>query len=140
GVSPTNPVGEVDLTNTQDVKFSNPFIGGGNGNSIHVFDRRNGTTFVNSVQNTRNNWDGDELVYANQDVNGDHTPDGIFFLLNYGLEDFLIADDSSVLLIGKPDGLPGDTPAPEIDAVFGSADQTLAGLAFDADFTGYNEL
>lgn len=151
--TPTAPVDEIDFSNTNAVKLSHFFQASSqnpagffsrlqsNCLSIIVFDQRNGGIESGGVQTALGPWDGDDLVYTNQDVNFDTQPDGIFRCFNYGVErNWLLADDGTTLSIGIPEGIDGDITVNENDTKSTLNDNTQFGLVFDSDFTGWNEI
>ena len=138
-VSPTNGVGEIELSNTNAVRISNNYEW--NALGFVAFDQRNGGIAGNvQVTLTGNQWDGDDQVYTNYDLNGDGMADGYFQVSNYGVESWLAADDGTVVRYGIPEGLPNDADAPETNIKLVDADQSMFGLVFDTDFSGWNEI
>ncbi|MBX7246270.1 MAG: FG-GAP-like repeat-containing protein [Candidatus Sumerlaeaceae bacterium] len=145
-VSPTNGVGEVEFSNTTMVKVSNvfnPSLPGSGGMALGFvsFDKRNGGIAGNvQVTATGNAWDGDDIIYTNEDLNGDGLSDGFFRCYNYGFEPFLQAPDGTIVRTGIPEGLPSDAISPETNFKQVNTDQTMAGVIFDNDYSGYNEV
>ncbi|MEI7632881.1 MAG: hypothetical protein WCK47_01215 [bacterium] len=157
GVTDTVSDDEIDFSNSMQVTLSHYFSS--NALNIVVFNQRNGpgTTAEISPAGT---WDGDDMVYVNMDVNGDNNPDGIFCCGNYGdeyldtdpdpntthkfLEAVNVITPVTQLHIGIPDGLPGAFTSTErtypLDEKIVGNDQTMCGLVFDNDFSGWNEI
>ncbi|AXA35065.1 Cartilage oligomeric matrix protein precursor (COMP) [Candidatus Sumerlaea chitinivorans] len=142
-----------DRSNTLAVRVGHWW--GSNAPGFVAFNKRNGNSFSPSGQSAVGPWDGDELVYFNQDLwgpdgNPDGIADGIFYVLNYGWENnYYIrrpdAGTTSVAALGTPEGLPGDYPPSgstftERDVKAVANDQTMFGVLADFDYSGWNEI
>jgi len=133
----TGPTSQ-DFSQTLDVKFAPTYFSVSNAPSLYVLDRRANPPVPNK-------WDGSELVYSNADYNFDLVADGFFGIINYGNETAfpLVGDGvtTTALWIGFPEGITGDiTDAPEFDQIEENDDDTVAGLVFDTDYSGYPEI
>jgi hypothetical protein len=138
-VTPTTGNDEIDYSNTMAVRIGAWW--GKNAPGFVSFNKRNSGSFAGAEQTALGTWDGDDLVYFNQDLDFDGVSDGIFFVCNYGTEIGFIADDGTTCALGIPDGLPGDiTASPESNVKAVDNDQSMFGLIADFDFTGWNEI
>lgn len=137
---------EVDLSNTMAVKLgyflSAPGARGKAGLSIIVFNQRNGVTITGSGEiQALGAWDGDEIIYTNEDADGDGHVDGYFVCNQYGGETWMtVTPGGARLAIGIPDDFPGDAQSPEIDLKIPENSQTQFGVILDQDFTGWNDI
>ena len=149
---------ELDFSETLAVQIST--WGYSNAPSIFVFNRRAGGNFSPGEITAKGPWDGDNLILQNLEdpsVRGrDGVADGIFGVLNYGLEgNFWVLDSpnppgnwfssfnldtTSILLIGTPDGLPLDQTVNEVNVKAVSSDQSMFGIVLDLNFSGRNEM
>ncbi len=128
----------LDISNTLDVKFSKPWWGPSNALGIYTFDRLNRITATND-------WDGSEMIHSNADINFDGIADGFFANMTYGEETFYFSvylDETATtvvqpLWLSIPDGRPGDITAPELDQYDILKSDTVSGLVFDTDFSGF---
>jgi hypothetical protein len=131
---------------------------GSNAPGFVVFNKRS-AAISTTQQAARGPWDGDDMVYVNQDLYGpdgsgqpDGMPDGIFFLANYGTERVIFINDGvprgaantsgTIAAMGVPDGLPGDItpPPPETNVKAVKTDQSWYGVLADFDYSGWNKI
>ncbi|MGC8741403.1 MAG: FG-GAP repeat domain-containing protein, partial [Candidatus Sumerlaeaceae bacterium] len=144
--NPSVPSDDVsDQSRSNAVKIGHWW--GSNAPGFVVFNKR---SYVKSggVQLAKGPWDGDDLVYLNQDLwsqlgsgISDGLDEGIFFVTNYGTEAFLSivsGGTTSTAALGIPDGLPGDVTVPDegnVKQVF--TDQSSMGVFADFNSSGW---
>ncbi|MEM3485344.1 MAG: FG-GAP-like repeat-containing protein [Candidatus Methanomethyliaceae archaeon] len=161
GYTPTSVPGDdsSDYSRSEAVKIGHWW--GSNAPGFVVFNKRS-YAMTNVQQLARGPWDGDDMVYINQDLWGpsgsgrqDGISDGIFFLANYGTEPAIFIDDGivrdglptsgTIAAMGLPDGVPGDYPPPgstfiETNVKAVKTDQTWYGVIGDFDYSGWNKI
>jgi hypothetical protein len=83
---------------------------------------------------------GDDMVYDNEDMDGDSLPDGYFTLNNYGTETnwMFMSTGGFVRGLTIPDGFPLDLPAPEVDNMPRFVDNSMGAIIEDLNNSGWN--
>ncbi|GAB4315680.1 MAG: hypothetical protein Kow0059_07860 [Candidatus Sumerlaeia bacterium] len=94
--------------------------------------------------------DGQDMFYANLDINDDGIADGYFSCYNFGSDNVWDVDSQipeladyqgSTFLIGVPDGSPGDNTSPiEVNLVSLAPTAQTSGVIFDTNNDGFNEV
>ena len=93
-------------------------------------------------------YEGEDVVYANTDIDGDYLPDGYFQCINYALDDFFIytprETEQEPLWIGRPGGYPdpdGNSPSnPDSDWLPVVNSYSASGAIVDTNTSGYREI
>lgn len=155
----TPPDDPRDYSRTEAVKTGHWW--GSNAPGFVAFNKRS-WAMSTTQQAARGPWDGDDMVYANQDLYGvdgsgapDGIADGVFFLINYGTDPVIFIDDNvprgdagtsgTIAAMGVPDSLPGDYPPAgatftELNVKAVGTDQSLYGMLADFDYSGWNKI